>query len=200
MAIRRTARLIALSCTAVTVGVAAQIALPPAHLPSLPSSALTSPIGQTAAGAAGLGAAALASPRRAAGEELIRRNRQLIEADPNGEPMLRGQLLALDLSSAALERIVAAGFMRVSEQSPDGPDTRIDVLRAPHGMSTQGALRQLRRLEPGALFDYDHLYAGSASAADADTAMAATADIAPAPAPASASAPRRMRILAKNTS
>jgi hypothetical protein len=34
-------------------------------------------------------------------------------------------------------------------------------------MSTRRALRQLRRLEPGALFDYDHIYGGSASGADA---------------------------------
>jgi subtilisin family serine protease len=181
MALRTTARLIALSCTVVTVGVAAQIGLPPVHLPSLPTTGLTGPVGQAATGAAGLGAAALTSLRRAAGEELIRRNRQLIEADPNGEPMLRGELLALDLSAEALERVVAAGFLRVGEQSSDGSDTGIDVLRVPHGMSTQRALRQLRRLEPDALFDYDHIYVDSASSADAASTTAATADTAPAP-------------------
>lgn len=178
MAIRTTARLIALGCIAVTVRAAAQIGLPPVRLPSLPTTGLIAPIGQTATGAAGLGTGALTSLRRTAADELIRQNRQLIEADPNGEPILRGQLLALDLGAAALERVVAAGFVRVSEQTPDDPDNHIDVLSAPHGISTQRALRQLRRLEPDALFDYDHIYAGSASAADADHAMAGTADTA----------------------
>ena len=180
MAIRTTARLIALGCIAVTVGAAAQIGLPSLHLPSLPTTGLTAPIGQTAAGAAGLGTGALTSLRRTAGDELIRHNRQLIEADPNGEPILRGRLLALDLRAAALERIVAAGFVRVSGQTPEDPDSRIDVLSVPQGMSTQRALRQLRRLEPGALFDYDHIYGGSASSAAADNPMAGTADTAPA--------------------
>jgi subtilisin family serine protease len=181
MAHRTTARSIALSCAAITVGAAAQIGLPPVRLPSLPTPGLIGPIGQSATGAAGLGASALALLRRATGDELIRQNRQLIEADPNGEPMLRGELLGLDLSAEALERIVGAGFVRVSEQAPDGADTRIDVLRVPQGLSTRRALSQLRRLEPGAVFDYDHIYGSSASVADAAIAMAGTAELAAAP-------------------
>lgn len=188
MGLRTAARLIALGCTAVTaattvsVGAAAQIGLPPVQLPSLPTPNLTGPIGASATGTAGLGAPALTSLRRAADDELIRRNRRLIEADPHGEPMLRGQLVALDLSSEALERLVAAGFVRVRERSSDDPDTHIDVLRVPHDMSTQRALRELRRLQPDALFDYDHIYLGSASAADAASAMAGAADLAAVPA------------------
>jgi len=181
MAHRTVARLIALSCIAMSVGVAAQIGLPPVRLPSLATPGLIAPIGQTASGAVGLDASALTSLRRASGDELIRQNRQLIEADPKGEPIVRGQLLALDLRAEALERIVAAGFVRVSEQSPDGADTRIDVLRVPQGLSTRRALSQLRRLEPGAVFDYDHLYGSSASVPDAVTPTAETADLAPAP-------------------
>ncbi len=187
MPFRTAAGLIALCCTAVvavadvTVAAAAALGLPPVQLPSLPATDLTGPIGQTVTGAAGLGATALAASRRTAGEELIRHHRQLIEADPNGEPMLRGELLGLDLSAAVLERVLAAGFVRVGERSADGPDIRIDVLRAPHGMSTQRALRQLRRLEPETLFDYDHIYAGSASDTDVATPNGAAADTATAP-------------------
>jgi hypothetical protein len=193
MGLRTAARLIALGCSAVTaVGAAAAvpIGLPPVQLPSLPSSNLTGPIGPSASAAAGLGAPALTSLRRAAGDQLIRRNRQLIEADPNGEPMLRGQLLALDLSAEALARIVAAGFERVRERSSDGPDTHIDVLRAPHDMSTQRALRELRRLQPEALFDYDHIYGGGASAGDAGSVTVGTADPAATPAGAGEARPQ----------
>jgi Subtilase family len=187
MPLRIAARSIALCCTAiaaatvVTVAAAAQLGLPAVQLPSLPAAGLPGAIGQTATGAAGIGATALTSLRRTAGEQLIRHNGQLIEADPDGEPMLRGELLGLDLGAAALERVLAAGFVRLGERSADGPDIHVDVLRAPQGMSTQRALRQLRRLEPDAVFDYDHIYAGSASAAVATTSTAAISDAAIAP-------------------
>lgn len=181
MALRTAARLFALGCAALTGSAPAQINLPPVRLPQLPATGLTSPIEQSAAGAANLGSAALTSLRRATGQNLIRQNRQLIEADPKGEPMLRGQLLALDLSAEALERIVAAGFVRVSGQRLEAADTSIDVLRAPHGMSTRRALRELRGLEPGAVFDYDHIYGDSVSAIGAARSTPETADTAPAP-------------------
>jgi subtilisin family serine protease len=180
MRVRTAARLFALSCAALTGAAAAQINLPTAHLPPLPAAGLTSPLGQNATGAASLAPAALTSLRRTTAQNLIRQNRQLLEADPNGEPMLRGKLVALDLSAAALERILVAGFVRVSAQALDDADTRIDVLRAPHAMSTRRALRQLRELEPTALFDYDHIYDGSASAVAAAASLAGPADIAPA--------------------
>jgi len=187
MPLRTAARSIARCCTAVaaaaavTVAAAAQLGLPPVQLPSLPAPGLPGPIGQAATGAAGLGATALTSVRRTAGEQLIRHNRRLIEADPDGEPMLRGELLALDLSAAALERVLAAGFVRLGERAADAPDIGVDVLRVPQGMSTQRALRQLRRLEPESVFDYDHIYADSASAADATNPTAATSDVVTAP-------------------
>jgi subtilisin family serine protease len=181
MRFRTAARLVALSCAAVAGSAAAQINLPTAHLPPLPANGLTSPLGQGATGVTALAPTALTSVRRTTGQNLIRRNPQLIEADPNGEPMLRGALVALDLGAAALEHVLGAGFMRVSGQALDDTDTRIDVLRAPHGMSTRRALRQLRELEPTLLFDYDHIYDGSASAAGAAALPADSADSTPAP-------------------
>src|ERR1700689_4360458 len=108
------ARVFALSCAAVTGTAAAQINLPAARLPPLPATGLTGPLGQGASGVTALAPAALTSVRRTTGQNLIRRNSQLIEADPNGEPMLRGALVALDLGAAALEHVLAAGFARVS--------------------------------------------------------------------------------------
>jgi subtilisin family serine protease len=175
------ARLFALSCAAVTGTAAGQINLPAARLPPLPASGLTNALGHGATGVTGLAPEALTSVRRTTGQILIRRNPQLIEADPNGEPMLRGALVALDLGAAALEHVLAAGFVRISGQALDDTDTRIDVLRAPQGMSTRRALRQLRELEPTVLFDYDHIYDGSASAAAASALLADAADTAPAP-------------------
>ncbi len=167
------ARLFALGCAALTGSAAAQVNLPALRLPPLPATGLTSPLAQTGAGAASLASNTLASVRQTTAQNLIRQNRQLIEADPSGEPMLRGQLVALDLSAAALEGIAAAGFVRVREQRLEGLDSRVDVLQAPPGMATRRALRVLRDIEPGAMFDYDHIYQGSATALAPAPPMAA---------------------------
>jgi Subtilase family len=189
MGLRTAARLIALGCAALTGSAAAQINLPALRLPSLPVSALPGALGQAVGNNADLGAAALMSARRASAQALIRQNRQLIEADPNGEPMLRGQLVAFALGAQALDHVIAAGFEPLGGQPPDRADALIQVLRAPPGMSTARALRRLRELEPAVAFDYDHLYGRSASGVDPAAAVPVSADSA-AQAPPDADAPR----------
>jgi subtilisin family serine protease len=172
MEFRTAARLFALGCAALTGSAAAQVNLPTLRLPALPATGLSGPLGPTGTGAAGLATNTLLSLRQTTAQNLIRANRRLIEADPNGEAMLRGQLIALDLSAAALERIAAAGFVRMREQALDSLHSRIDVLQAPPGMSTRRALRELRGIEPGAMFDYDHIFESSAAAPAAAAPMA----------------------------
>jgi subtilisin family serine protease len=169
---RTAARLLALGCAALTGGVAGQINLPPLRLPALPPAGLASPLGAAAAGAANSDSNALTSLRRTTVQNLIRRNPQLIEADPNGEAMLRGQLLALDLNAPALERIAAAGFTVLSQQRLAGIDSTLYVLQAAPRLSTRRALRELRALEADAVFDYDHIYGGSATATGTYAPMA----------------------------
>jgi subtilisin family serine protease len=176
MGLRTAARLFALGCAALTGSAAAQVNLPALRLPSLPPTGLDGPLGQTGIGAAGLATDALAPLRQTTAQNLIRQNLRLIEADPNGEPMLRGQLIALDLSAAALERAVAAGFVLLREQPLEGLQSRVDVLQTPPGMSTRRALRELRGVEPSAMFDYDHIYEGSAAATAAAAPMAPSRD------------------------
>jgi hypothetical protein len=183
MGLGTAATLFAFGCAALTGSAAAQVGLPAVRLP-LPVGGLTSPLAQTGAGAASLASNTLASLRQTTAQNLIRQNRQLIEADPNGEPMLRGQLVALDLSPATLERTAAAGFVRVREQRLEGLDGRVDVLQAPPGMSTRRALRVLRGIEPGATFDYDHIYQGSAAGTAAAAPMAPGTGAQPGAAPA----------------
>jgi hypothetical protein len=189
MGICTAVRLFAFGCAALTGSAAAQINLPSVRLPPLPATGLTGPLGPTVTGAANPGSNALASLRHTTAQNLIRQNRQLMEADPNGEPMLRGQLLALDLSAAALEHIIAAGFVRVGGQRLVAVDSTIDIVRAPPRMSTRRALRELRALEPGAVFDYDHIYDGSAAAMGAPAPMAETRPAQPTGAADNADAP-----------
>jgi hypothetical protein len=92
---------------------------------------------------------------------LIRGSRREIEADPNGAPILRGEVVAFSPTEAALERARVAGFVVLRERVLEGLDTRLVVLGAPNGLATQRALRQLRALDPDGLYDFNHLYMDS---------------------------------------
>jgi hypothetical protein len=155
------AAMFTLVCTALAHSASAQINLPGVRLPQLPTQL---PIGENVNPLPVVPGDAL-SLRRVAAQRLIRSNRQTLEADPNGAPMVRAQLVALDLSSDALSAITAAGFVVLHRQTLPGLDSEMFVLRAPPGMSTHRALVRLRELAPQASADYDHLYADSAAAA-----------------------------------
>ncbi len=151
----------------------AQIALPSLRLPPINTAPLANGLSQNL-GAVDLDA--FRKLRQATANDLIRRNRELIEADPHGEPVLRGQLVAVGLSDDALARITSAGFMRISEVRMDRIGIRVDVLLCPAGTSTRHGLQIARRLDDAASFDFDHLYQGSAAAADQNAASAGSAE------------------------
>jgi hypothetical protein len=89
--------------------------------------------------------------------DLLRENRRVLEADPNGFPMVRSQIIAVGMSSAALEAARAAGFEIVRSDAIDD-DLTVVTLRAPRGMSTRRALRRLREADPEGVYDFDHLH------------------------------------------
>jgi hypothetical protein len=93
--------------------------------------------------------------------ELIRRHPKVIETDPDGAPILRGELLAFSPSDAILGKARAAGFAVLRERVLEGLDARIVILRAPDGTSTRRALRQLKALDPGGAYDFNHVYTDS---------------------------------------
>jgi subtilisin family serine protease len=154
------AALFALVCGALTQRASPQINLPAVRLPQVPTQLpLGTNLNQLPNPGGALGVRALAAQR------LIRSNRQTLEADPNGAPIVRAQLVVLDLSTGALAAIDAAGFAVLRRQTLPGLDSEMFVLRAPAGMSTRRALARVRELAPQASADYDHLYSGAAAAA-----------------------------------
>jgi len=98
--------------------------------------------------------------------ELPNAERERLEADPDGQPILRRQLGALSPSPEALARAIDAGFTILSEESLAGLGLKMVVLRAPEGMSTRRALRRLRLLDPEGSYDYNHLYLESGGASE----------------------------------
>jgi hypothetical protein len=141
----------------------AQVALPGVRLPGggLQGLPLNAPLGtgQTLSGVTND-----LDPRRLEGlrmvhvRDLIRTHRREIEADPNGAPILRGEVVAFSPTDPALERARAAGFNVLRERVLDGLDSRVVVLQAPAGVATRRALQQLRGLDPEGAYDFNHLY------------------------------------------
>ncbi len=133
----------------------AQVSLPGVPLPRLPTA--TDPVTGTLRTAN----STLADARRLRVRELLRAERATVEADPEGQPILRRQVGALSPTTEALDRARAAGFTVLRTESLAGLGLTLVVLQAPEGLSTRRALRKLRELDPEGQYDYNHLYLGS---------------------------------------
>ena len=145
----------------------AQVALPNVRLPSvsgsgLPATGLPLNGDRTLSGLSNdLDPRRLTDLRRLHLLDLVRRNPREIETDPNGAPILRGEVVAFSPSDAALEKARAAGFVVVRERVLEGLDARVVVLKVPDGRATRRALRQLKGLDPEGAYDFNHLYTES---------------------------------------
>lgn len=105
--------------------------------------------------------ARLEGARKAAIALLLRRHRDVLEADPSGDPIVRGEVLALSPTAAALARALAAGFSVLRERPAGALGIRLVVLGVPSGTATSRALRLLRRLDPAGAYDFNNVYTGS---------------------------------------
>jgi hypothetical protein len=92
---------------------------------------------------------------------LLREQAARVEADPAGEPVLRGELLAVQPSDAWLARATAQGFRVLREQRLQALALRSVVLAPPTGLSTREGLERLRAIEPPTEVDFQHLYTRS---------------------------------------
>lgn len=185
--LRAAAMVLGMSCTAPAV---AQL-----HLPQLPLQAPNVPaapdLTRTAAPVTSrldnvLDPRDLLDLRKLTIRNLLRRHRELIEADPAGEPIVRSEVVVLAPPAAALDAARAAGFTVVRESTIEGIDERMVVLRAPLDMTTATALQRLRLLDQQGRYDFNHLYLGagrmrSAAAVAPRSEAYAPADRAPRP-------------------
>jgi subtilisin family serine protease len=146
---------------------------PTGLLPSLPP--------QVAAGRpdhVALPAPALRAPldrlRRLQVRDLLRTQRDRIDIDARGEPVLRGEFLMLGSDAASLDAVRAAGFEvapRASGEDTLGLD--VTVLRDRRGRRATRAMRDLQRAAPGATFAYQHVYLQAGATPTAAAAAAA---------------------------
>lgn len=135
-----------------------QVALPQVPLPNLPVP-LPVDVNRTAGTITNpLDVASLRNARLLRVQELLRKNRDTLEADPKGAPIIRNEVLVYSPTEVALERAKAAGFGVVRETGLKELGARIVTLQPPQGMSTRRALKELRKLDSGGAYDFNHLY------------------------------------------
>lgn len=136
----------------------AQIGLPQTpRLPGgLPSRLPVDPEALARAGREGL-ERGLQAPARLRG--LIRQSGGALEADPDGWPAVRGEVVAVDLSAEGRRRALAAGFTVVREERLAALDMTTVVLAPPHGLSLRRAVERLRDLDPEGSYAFNHVHA-----------------------------------------
>ncbi len=127
----------------------------------------------------------LSDLRRLEISRLIRANRRVVETDPNGEPVVRNEIIMLSPTAPAKDRARAMGYIVDREEDIPAMNIRVTVLKVPADISLGKALRALRKADPGGTYDYNHIYLGSSASL---THMAAAQS--QARAPPSAAAPQ----------
>jgi subtilisin family serine protease len=87
---------------------------------------------------------------------LLRAHGDLIEADPHGEPIVRGEVLVVAPSASALQAAAALGFSVSRESTLDALELRVVVLRVES--ATARSLARLQALVPNGIYDFNHIY------------------------------------------
>lgn len=139
-----------------TTAARAQVRLPSIPLPTLPLQAVPQTLDQMQSQSIDR----LSDLRHLEISRLIRDNPRLVDEDPNGEPVVRHEILGLSPTEAALDRARSLGFKVGREQTLAGMNLRLVVLESPSGMTTKKALRFLREADPSGSYDYNHIYTG----------------------------------------
>lgn len=112
---------------------------------------------------------ALRAPSRLA--QLVRRSNGALEADPQGWPVVRGEIVALDLSPAARDQAMRAGFTLLREERLDALGLSSVILAPPQGLALARAVAQLKRLDPQAEITFNHVHDLAGAVPSAETGL-----------------------------
>ena len=105
---------------------------------------------------------------------LIRRSDGALEADPEGWPVVRGEVVAVDLSPEGRRRALDAGFTVVREERLAALDMTTVVLTPPRGLSLRRAVERLRALDPDGSYAFNHVHAPAGEVAAAGRRLSST--------------------------
>lgn len=95
-------------------------------------------------------------------ERLLADNRAVLDRDTQGQLVIRAEVVAVDITEAALAGALKARFSVLRTQALADLDLKITVLQTPEGMSASRGLKRLRKLDPEGIYDYNHVYLDSA--------------------------------------
>jgi len=98
-------------------------------------------------------------------DKLIARYPRELEADPQGNPAVRGEVLLTGAGEAAITAAQAAGFSVVERGVIEGAGVAYARLAVPEGQSLARAIRRLRKLVPDGEVSANPLHFESGSAA-----------------------------------
>lgn len=102
--------------------------------------------------------ASLLDLRRARLHGLISDHRRVLDADRDGNPVRKGELIAIDPSPDTIARARSAGFRALHDEQIEGLQLHVVTLAPPPGDDTREGLARLRRIAPEGEFDYDHVF------------------------------------------
>jgi subtilisin family serine protease len=175
---------LAVAAGAVTAATA-QVSLPGVPLPQAPLPRLPA-VKQPVTGTLRTANTALTEARKLRVRELLRTERETVEADPDGQPIMRRQVAALSPTPAALDAARAAGFTVLRTESLEALGSTLVVLQAPEGLSTARALKKLRALDPAGEYDFNHVYLGAGYQSEQALPSSSPPPVAPSPTPGAA--------------
>lgn len=104
-------------------------------------------------------------------QSLIRRSDGTLEADPEGWPVVRGEVVALDLSPESRRLVLDAGFVVVREERLAALDMTTVILTPPRRLSLRRAMDRLRELDPNGSYSFNHVHAPAGELAGAGPAL-----------------------------
>jgi subtilisin family serine protease len=104
---------------------------------------------------------ALAGARLVRINTLAREHRAELDRDSRGELVVRAEVVAIDITEAALKRALVDDFrLKRTQELPD-LGVKVSVLQTPAGWSASRGLKRLRKLDPDGIYDFNHVYLDS---------------------------------------
>lgn len=98
----------------------------------------------------------LAAPDRV--DDLIRRSDGALQEDPQGWPVVRAEIVVIDLDAEARAWALAEGYVVLREERLEALDLTTSVLAPPPRMRLGRAVDQLRRRYPALTVEYNHVF------------------------------------------
>lgn len=127
-----------------------QVQLPPVQLPQVPG------LPETTRAASGT-LRELSGARALRVDRLARQHRAELDRVDDAL-VVRAEVVAIDISPAALERALAERFLLKRQRKLPELGLEISVLQTPEGWSARRGLKRLRKLDPAGAYDFNHVY------------------------------------------